>query len=161
MPRPRMTFAPANGPSRAIAALIAAGLGWPAHAVASPVDPAAFTVSDAWMRFTIPARPAAGYVTLTNKTDADAEIVGASSPGCAAMMLHETVNIAGVESMRMVAGVRVPAHGSVRFAPGGYHLMCMSPTPLVAVGRRIAVTLNFAGGGALTADFVVRDALGR
>lgn len=84
-------------------------------------------VSDAYMQTTIPSRPAAGYFTLKNNGDVDRVLVGASSPGCELIMMHKSESVGGMEKMLMVDNVPVPAHQSVAFAPGGFHLMCMSP----------------------------------
>ncbi|MGH8337629.1 MAG: copper chaperone PCu(A)C, partial [Gammaproteobacteria bacterium] len=78
-------------------------------------------VGDPWMRFIMPARPAAGYFTLANKTSRPRTLVGVSSPACGMLMLHRSVSESGVERMTMVKGIDVPAHGEVVFAPGGYH----------------------------------------
>ena len=75
-------------------------------------------------------------------------------------MLHRSVNDNGQERMEMVDSVAVPAHGEVRFEPGGYHLMCMSPTAEAARGRSVPVTLRFQDGGSLVASFPVRGATG-
>ena len=75
-------------------------------------------------------------------------------------MLHRSVSDNGQERMEMVANVSVPAHGEVKFAPGGYHLMCMSPTAAVAPGHSVSVTLRFKDGGSLAASFPVRGATG-
>jgi periplasmic copper chaperone A len=118
------------------------------------------TISDAWVRFIIPARPAAGYFTLHNTTANPASLVKASSPDCGMLMLHKTVNENGRESMVGVESVPVPAHGSVSFAPGGYHLMCMQPSAAVKRGNSIPVTLSFDDGGTLKANFPVRGPTG-
>jgi hypothetical protein len=115
-----------------------------------------FVVGDPWMRFVMPSRPAAGYFTLSNATSAPVTLVGAASPACGALMLHRTVREGNVDTMAMVKDVTVPAHGSVSFAPGGYHLMCMSPSPQMIPGHSVAVTLRFANGGEITANFPVR-----
>ena len=75
-------------------------------------------------------------------------------------MLHRSVNDNGQERMEMVDSVSVPAHGEVKFEPGGYHLMCMAPTEAAARGRSVPVTLRFKDGGSLTASFPVRGATG-
>jgi periplasmic copper chaperone A len=115
-----------------------------------------FVVRDPWMRFVMPSRPAAGYFTLSNATSAPLTLVGATSPACGALMLHRTVHEGNVDTMAMVKDVTVPAHGTVSFAPGGYHLMCMSPSPQMISGHSVAVTLRFANGGEITASFPVR-----
>jgi hypothetical protein len=108
------------------------------------------------MRTIIPSRPAAGYFTLLNDTDKPRTLVGASSPVCGMLMLHKSVNENGVEKMLMQKRIAVPARGSLTFSPGGYHLMCMSPTKDVAVGHSVPVTLKFGDGTALIANFPVR-----
>jgi len=121
----------------------------------------AVRVSDAWMRLIIPARPAAGYFTLGNDGATPLVLVGAASPGCGMLMLHRSDNAGGVEQMAMVPSIPVPAHGSVAFAPGGYHLMCLSPAPSLRHGTTVPVTLKFADGDSVTAEFPVRNAIGK
>ncbi len=106
----------------------------------------------------MPSRPAAGYFVLSNQTDRTRTLVGAASPGCGALMLHRSLNSNGQERMEMVDSVPVPARGEVKFAPGGYHLMCMSPT--AARGGSVSVTLRFQDGSSLVASFPVRGATG-
>jgi copper(I)-binding protein len=119
------------------------------------------TVSGAWMRTTVPGRPAAGYFTLRNTGAAARALVAASSPACKKLMLHRSVNKNGTDRMIMVHNVKVPAHGSVTFAPGGYHLMCMSPSADVAPGRSVAVTLRFGDGTSMTRQFKVYGPAGK
>lgn len=117
-------------------------------------------LSGAYMQTTIPSRPAAGYFTLKNKGDIDRVLVGASSPGCGSLMLHKTESVNGMETMLHVDSVPVPSHQSVTFAPGGFHLMCMSPSAAMKPGGSVPVTLTFEGDASLTSDFPVRAAGG-
>ena len=122
---------------------------------------ASLAVSGAWMRLIIPERPAAGYFTLTNNSGQARNLVGAQSPACGSLMLHRTESGGGVERMVMVPSVAVPAHGSITFAPGGYHLMCMKPAASMVHGHSVPVTLKFGDGETLSADFPVRNAAGK
>jgi periplasmic copper chaperone A len=115
-------------------------------------------LSDGYMQMTIPSVPAAGYFTLKNEGDADRDLVGASSPGCGSVMLHKTEVVNGVASMHHVDSVTVPAHKSITFAPGGLHLMCMSPTASLKPGSSVPVTLSFKDGATVTGTFPVRAA---
>lgn len=110
------------------------------------------------MRLIIKSRPAAGYFTLHNDTGAAVTLTGAASPACGTLMLHQSENVNGVEKMLPVTSIAVPAHGTLTFAPGGYHLMCMSPSDGVAVGHKVPVTLKFANGTRTSADFPVQGA---
>jgi len=117
-------------------------------------------VSGAYMQTTIPSRPAAGYFTLKNNGDVDRVLVEASSPGCESIMMHKSESVGGIQKMLMVDSVPVPAHQSVAFAPGGFHLMCMSPAESMKPGSSVPVTLTFEGGLSLTSDFPIRSAGG-
>jgi periplasmic copper chaperone A len=119
------------------------------------------TLTDTWMRFLASTLPAAGYFTLSNDMDKSMSLVGASSPACGTLMLHHSENVNGEERMVMVKNIPVPAHGKVEFAPGGYHLMCMSPKAAMKVGATVPVTLRFADKTTMTASFPVRSATGK
>src|ERR1700744_4862307 len=80
-------------------------------------------VSDAWFRYLTPQVPAGGYFTLKNDGKTAIELTGASSPACGMLMLHQSMSSGGMSSMEDMKTVPVAAAGSVKFAPGGYHLM--------------------------------------
>lgn len=132
----------------------------PSNARAQSIE-AGVTIQNPWVRFVISARPAAGYFSLLNNSDHARVLVGASSPDCGTLMLHQSRHEGGQEQMVMVERVVVPPHGQIEFAPGGYHLMCMSPSKAVAVGRSIEMTLRFDDGGTATASFPVRGVSGQ
>jgi copper(I)-binding protein len=113
-------------------------------------------IENPWLRFIIKARPAAGYFTLKNNGDKPVTLVSASSPACGMLMLHQSKEVNGVETMRPVKSVAVPAHGTVSFAPGSYHLMCMQPQPSMQAGSSAMVTLKFDDGQSLTQPFPVK-----
>jgi copper(I)-binding protein len=72
------------------------------------------------------------------------------------VMLHQSREMNGVEHMLAVKSVTVAAHGTVKFQPGGYHLMCMKPKETMVVGHDVPVTLKFADGKTITARFPVK-----
>jgi copper(I)-binding protein len=113
------------------------------------------------MRFIIKARPAAGYMTLKNTGDKPVALTAASSPACGMLMLHLSKQEHGIDKMVQVDKATVPAHGSVTFAPGGYHLMCMQPKDTMRTGGSVPVTLTFEGGQTVTAQFPVKGPGGK
>jgi len=145
--------------------LTAVALGLASFGFCAPLparaDEAGLAISDAWMRFIIAARPAAGYFTLANSGDHQTTLVAAASPACGSMMLHRSRSENGVDTMAPIASVAVPTKGSVTFAPGGYHIMCMKPGDEMRAGSSVPVTLTFGDGGTLSADFMVRGATGK
>jgi len=118
------------------------------------------SVSGAWFR-ALPAHlPAGGYFELHNNGTSAISLVGAASPACDTVMLHQSSHSGGMAHMMPVAKVDVPGGGKVSFAPGGYHLMCMKPTPALTPGATVPVTLKFADGTKLDVTFDVRNASG-
>lgn len=124
-----------------------------AHATRVPSD---LAVSDPWIRAVVGPTPAAAYFTLSNTSDKPEILVGVSSPDCGKLTMHQSRNVNGVESMSLVAQRPVPPHGRIVFAPGGYHLMCMSPSKAVRPGALVPVALRFADGQKLSVRFPVR-----
>jgi copper(I)-binding protein len=118
-------------------------------------------VSDAWIRALPRAVPSGGYFTLHNGGTTTLTLTGAQSPACGMLMLHKSESHGGMGSMQSVAAVEVPAGGTLKFAPGGYHLMCMEAKAAIAPGNHVPVTLLFQGGGHVTAQFAVRNASGK
>jgi len=111
------------------------------------------TVEKPWMRYLLPSVPAAGYLTLRNNGGTDEVLTGAASPACGMLMLHKSQDSSGMAMMMDVPSVTVPAHGSVTFAPGGYHLMCMQPA--MKIGETVNITLIFQDGSKLPAALPV------
>ena len=128
---------------------------------ATPALAANVEVSGAWFRALPAGLPAGGYFTLHNNADSEIALTGASSKACSTLMLHRSTNEGGMERMVMVKRVAVPAHGSIAFKPGSYHLMCMKPKPEMKPGGTVSVTLEFADGTKTSADFAVKSAAGK
>lgn len=119
------------------------------------------SVTDAWIRALPTSEPSGGYFTLHNASTKVVKLTGASSPGCGMLSLHQSENMGGMMKMDDVASVDVPAGGTVKFAPGGYHLMCMNATKAIHVGGVVPVTLDFSDGQKVITNFSVKNAAGR
>jgi periplasmic copper chaperone A len=122
---------------------------------------APFEITDGWFRALPGKLPAGGYFTAYNGTGRDVSIMGADSDACGMLMMHQSSNKGGMSGMDMVDKVSVPAGGTVRFAPGGYHLMCENPTAKMKVGSKVGVLLRLSDGSAIAAGFVVKNATGK
>jgi len=122
---------------------------------------APFEITDGWFRALPGKLPAGGYFTATNGTGREVAIVGADSDACGMLMMHQSTNKGGMSSMDMIDRVIVPAGGTVRFAPGGYHLMCDNPNAKMKVGSKVGVLLKLSDGSSVAAGFVVRNAAGK
>jgi copper(I)-binding protein len=52
--------------------------------------------------------------------------------------------------------VVIPAGGTLRFAPGGHHLMLVGLARAMKAGDSLPATLVFAGGRRMKVEFAVR-----
>ena len=115
------------------------------------------TITAAWARATPPGvTTGAAYLTVTNDGAAD-HLLGASSPAARQVLLHAEVEEHGMQHMRPLESVEVPAHGKVELAPGHTHLMLVDITAPLKPDATIKVTLRFEKAGYLTVDVPVRD----
>src|ERR1700761_3366671 len=130
---------------------------WLATTVAASAAPLAIT--DAWFRSLPGKLPAGGYFTAQNNTNHDITITGARADGCGMLMLHQSANKGGMSGMDMVDRVTVPAGGTVKFAPGGYHLMCTDAK--LKIGTKASVLINLSDGTSVAVAFQVRNATGK
>lgn len=142
---------------RALLACTVLAIGAPALA-ATPASPEGVRVEHAWIRWLPANLPAAGYAEIVNDSDATVRLTGAASPAYGTVMLHHSRLAHGDSTMEMVDHLDIPAHGRVKFAPGGYHLMLVHPKRPVKPGDKVPMTLEFAGGAKLQADFPVLPA---
>jgi periplasmic copper chaperone A len=130
-------------------------------AILVPAFAQATTVTDAWFRALPSGLPAGGYFTLVNTDATVLSLTGAQSSACGMLMLHKSSDSGGMSMMSDVENVDVPPHGEVKFAPGGYHLMCMDPKPVMKPGGRVQVRLMFADKSKMEVLFDVKDAKGQ
>ena len=112
-----------------------------------------------WVRAAPPgAASLAGYLVLRNPCAAAVEVADVESKDFGMPMIHRTVEEGGMSRMRP-AGKLVLAPGeSLRFEPGGLHLMLMRPLRPLADGDVARVRLVLADGRRVFAEFPVRRA---
>ncbi len=125
-------------------------------AVAGGSTPAV-QAKNAWIRWLPGNLPAAGYVSLRNAGDKPVVLDGAASADYGSAALHETRNKGGVSEMVHVDKITIPAHGTLAFQPGAYHIMLTKAKKLIKLGDRVPITLLFEGGDKLTVNFEVRN----
>ncbi len=135
-----------------LTALLAAGLG----AARPAAQPPSIVIREAWIRWLPAGVPAGGYLTLRNDGDRPEVLSQVSSPDFGDITLHRSVTHAGITAMEPVAQIVVPPHRSLRFAPGGYHLMLSRPTRPVRPGDQVRIEFHFSDGSTVAAGFEVR-----
>jgi copper(I)-binding protein len=140
---------------------LAAGIALVLLVLMAQVRAADLVVQNAWIRALPSSVPSGGYFTLHNGGTKLVVLTGAESPGCGMLMLHKSEDKGGMSAMMDVSELPIPAGETLKFAPGGYHLMCMDARPVIKPGATVPVTLNFKDGGKLTVPFAVRNASGQ
>jgi copper(I)-binding protein len=101
---------------------------------------------------------AAGFVRIDNPCVQAVGIVGAESLSFGDVSLHESRLVDGVNQMREIAELPVPAKQSVQLKPGGLHLMLMQPETPLREGEQPVITLKLKDGRSLPVTFTVRRA---
>ena len=116
------------------------------------------TVSNAWVRATVPGQQATGmFGTFTAKQDST--LVGASSPVAHTVEVHEMKMEGDVMRMRQLEdGLEVPAGGQVVLKPGSFDVMLMDLKQSLKAGDTVPLTLTFASAGTLETELVVKPA---
>ena len=92
----------------------------------------------------------AGFLVLSNNTDAEIRITTVSSPQFGSVEIHETTVVDGVSRMRKLEALVVPARGSVALERGGKHLMLMRAGDL---GDTVTLQLHSDGEPVLTIEY--------
>lgn len=99
-------------------------------------------VKDAWIPQAPPvAGVMAAYFKIENHGSKPVSIVSASCPDFKNAMIHKTIEKNGMSQMIHIDSLKVPAHSSVTFHPGGFHLMLMHPKHAMKIGDKVAITL--------------------
>lgn len=109
-----------------------------------------FEVTDIEITEPMPGRSmSAGFMTLTNNTDAEVIVTEVRSPDYGTVEIHRSSIEGGVAKMRQVDALQVPANSSITLERGGLHLMLMR-----ANGNPDSVSLSFYDGDELILDVV-------
>lgn len=120
------------------------------------------TINAAWVRLPPPDAPvAAGYLTISNAGEAPDTLVSASSRYSATVEIH-AMDISGdmMQMRQLPEGLPLPPNAQVELAPGGLHLMLITPTADLKNATEVPITLVFEHGGAKTVAFQVRTITG-
>jgi periplasmic copper chaperone A len=102
----------------------------------------------------------AAYMEL--ETSESVTITKVESPVAKSVEVHSMTNDKGVMKMRKLDRLELPAGTSVKFAPGGLHLMLMGLTKPLKPGETVVIKFTLQGAGkkesSLQVDAAVRDA---
>jgi periplasmic copper chaperone A len=132
---------------RTAAAFLAAGLA--TLTLAALAAAPALSAADAWIRATPGADVAAAYLTLTNSGALPVTVIGVRSSVAGMAMIHETHLVGTQSTMRSREELTVAPKETVRFAPGGLHVMLQTLTHALKPGEDVTLVLLLKGGDTL------------
>lgn len=143
------------GTALAVALLSVAQPGGPALAGDARLGDIA--VADAWARATPPRPPVGGaYMTVTNGGTEPDHLIGATSDIAKNVELHSHIKDGEVMRMTALSSIEVPAGQSVRFAPGGLHVMLIGLKAPLKQGASFPLVLDFAKAGKVSVSVDVK-----
>jgi periplasmic copper chaperone A len=107
--------------------------------VTSPV-----TISDAWVKTTVPGGAvSAAYMQI--KSTAPVKLVKVDVPISGNVEIHDMKMNDGVMEMRAMDALEVPANKAVTLKPGGMHVMLFKLKQPINVGDKVPLKLTFEG----------------
>ncbi len=116
------------------------------------------TVKNARIRLLPGDLPLAGYFDLVNEGKQPFTLLGASSPAFKMIHMHLSQEMDGKSTMITLEGIEMNPGETMRFTPGGYHLMLMQRLKPLQVDYQVPITLKFSGNQSLEVMFTVQGA---
>jgi copper(I)-binding protein len=120
-----------------------------ALAAASLVSTAALaqvSVTEPWIRATVPAQKTTGAFMQLKSAKA-ARLVEVKSPVAGRVEIHEMAMEGQTMRMRAVTGLDLPAGQPVNLASGGYHIMMFDLQRQLKEGEQVPLTLTVEEAG--------------
>lgn len=97
-----------------------------------------------------------GYLTITNTGTAPDRLIGGSSDVARQLELHSMTMENGIMKMRPLAGgIEIKPGETIKFAPGGYHVMFVGLKKALEKDQRVDATLEFSKAGKVKVYFLV------
>lgn len=119
------------------------------------LNPPELHVDQAYVRLAAnPDQPSALYFTVKGGPRAT-RLVDIVTPSALRSEMHESVRENGMVAMRALGHVDIPAKGTVRFAPGGKHVMVWGVSQAAITAGRFPVTYVFQNGDNILFDAAI------
>jgi len=138
------------------AALLSLVLAAPARA--DDIAAGNLVVAQAWSRASPGgAQVAAGYFTVENRGSVPERLLSGTTEVAKKVEIHEMAIAGGIMTMRpMEGGLIIEPGKTVKFAPGGRHLMFVGLTAPLQEGEQVPVLLSFELAGRVAVPFAVQ-----
>ena len=113
-------------------------------------------VSDGWVRLSaVTSNPSAAYFTI-HGGPADTRLLSVSTDRAIRSEIHKSMKSGNMASMEPLRSLDVAAHSTIKFEPGGMHVMLYNINPGVKPGDRMPLIFTFANGERIEYDAPVQ-----
>ncbi len=127
-------------------------------AVLAGCQQAELSADDAWVRLpAVQGRPGAAYFNVKGGGE-DTALLAVSTSAAIRTELHEMKHEGGMMTMAPLKDVAIPAGQTVKFGPGGKHVMLFDVAPSVRAGTTVPIRLAFANGKTVEVTATVKAA---
>jgi protein SCO1/2 len=118
-------------------------------------------VEGAWVRALPPTvNSTVAYMTILNKSNKADQLISIRSPLAKLTEVHESYTQNGMGLMRRIDDVVIPANGSLKLEPRGFHAMMMDIKKVPKEGEKIPLILSFRHAGDVSVYADVRKEMG-
>jgi periplasmic copper chaperone A len=112
-----------------------------------------------WARATAGAsKTGAVYMRIENNGNTDDQLIGMATDSAERVEMHASTEENGVASMQKVDAIDLPAHSTIKFKPGEYHVMLIGVDPPLREYDTFKMTLVFAKTGRVEVEVYVEEA---
>ena len=98
----------------------------------------------------------AAYLSIRNHASKDDYLIDVKTNVAAMTSLHNHINDKGIMKMRAVKKIAIPANGSIKLQPGGFHIMLMGLKKPLLEGDKFDLTLIFKKAGTVLCSVLVK-----
>lgn len=149
-----------NAAKQVAFAVMAIALTAVSTAQAASPDPALPTVSNVWVKTTVPGGSvSAAYMHIKSTTAL--KLVKAESSLAGIVEIHDMKMNGGVMQMKALDSLDIPVGKTVELKPGGTHVMLMKVKEPIRKGDKVPLTLTFEGTNkklmAINLDAIARE----
>lgn len=112
------------------------------------------TVENVRANMMLPTDTGSFWMVITNNSDTDDALLGATVDGCGVIELHDMMMENDIMVMRPVADgqIPLPAGQTVELKPGGLHVMCLQKAAPLELGTKVTIELEFANAGTIAVE---------
>jgi len=113
-------------------------------------------IENAWVRPAGKGMNSALYLSIKNNNTTSDILYKVGSDAAELVQMHQTVEKNGMAAMQRVKSVTIPAHKTIEFKPGGYHVMLIELKRDLNAGEKISFTLYFKRAGRIKVQAEVK-----